>query len=199
MYIYIYTYICIYWYTTHTGCNGITIYGYSPVAKWYDPSRCGMQLPEWKVPQGIALWLLTWQVKTGLASPLVKAVNGEQQCFGSDTKTEQDWVAVCRISPDGQANQESVSDVIMFVRHWKYHRSFVCFTARDKQAEKKKKNTIVGRTLFWLCIRVSSGSTPGQEWINQFASLLADPHSQVLGVCLTDGFWDAINTKKPSP
>jgi hypothetical protein len=42
-------------------------------------------------------------------------------------------------------------------------------------------------------------STPGQEWINQFASLLADPHSQVLGVCLTDGFWDAINTKKPSP
>lgn len=56
------------------------------------------------------------QVKTGLASPLVKAVNGEQQCFGSDTKTEQ-------------------------------------------------------------------------EWINQFASLLADPHSQVLGVCLTDGFY----------
>eukprot|EP00435_Cladocopium_sp_Y103_P055900 s945_g18.t1 len=58
------------------------------------------------------------QVKTGVASPLVKAVNGEQQCFGSDEKTEQD-----------------------------------------------------------------------REWINQFASLLADPHSQVLGVCLTDGFY----------
>ena len=53
------------------------------------------QLLEWDYPPSLGrnYSTSTWQAKTGLASPLVKAVNGEQQCFGSDEKTEQDWFA----------------------------------------------------------------------------------------------------------